>query len=299
MKTQLKLAVLALVSAFILQPSSLPAQGSLTPPGPPAPTMKTLTQVEPRTAITNLPYTIGNSGSYYLTGPHSSTNSGITVAANDVTLDLMGFTITGPSATNWPGVFVAGGTDVMLRNIVVKNGGISQFGVGVLVENAQSGCLRQLVVHQNTAEGVLIKNKNPGSCSDFTVEDSIVTDNGGAGISILGDSSGGNNRSHTLRNNKVSGNLEYGVYLMRASGCLVEGNHIGPQVPDASTNAFAVWSGSGRNLVVRNFEYGNFVGSLASYFFISGSDTHGPTVDVTGSLASTNKEAHPWANFSR
>ena len=34
------------------------AQGPLTPPGAPAPTMKTLAQVEPRIAITNAPYTI-------------------------------------------------------------------------------------------------------------------------------------------------------------------------------------------------------------------------------------------------
>ncbi len=42
------------------------AQGPLTPPGAPAPTMKTLDQVEVRTPITNLPYTITQPGSYYL-----------------------------------------------------------------------------------------------------------------------------------------------------------------------------------------------------------------------------------------
>src|SRR4051812_10717954 len=47
-------------------------QGSLTPPGAPGTTMKTLTQldthltlVEPRIAISNLPLTISLSGSYY------------------------------------------------------------------------------------------------------------------------------------------------------------------------------------------------------------------------------------------
>ena len=44
----LKCAVLALLSSFILHPSSLRAQGSLTPPGAPAPTMKTLAQIESR-----------------------------------------------------------------------------------------------------------------------------------------------------------------------------------------------------------------------------------------------------------
>ena len=71
------------------------SQGVLTPPGAPAPMMKTLQQIEPRTPISSLPYTISAPGSYYLTGPLNSTNTGITVAANDVTIDLMGFTISG------------------------------------------------------------------------------------------------------------------------------------------------------------------------------------------------------------
>jgi len=45
------------------------AQGSLTPPGAPAPTMKTLDQIEARTPITNTTnlVTISQPGSYYLT----------------------------------------------------------------------------------------------------------------------------------------------------------------------------------------------------------------------------------------
>ena len=39
----------------------------LPPPGPPAPTMKTLDQIEPRTPIATLPCTISAAGSYYVT----------------------------------------------------------------------------------------------------------------------------------------------------------------------------------------------------------------------------------------
>ena len=49
MKRLLKLAALALLSTLNSQLSTCLAQGSLTPPGAPAPTMKSLAQIEPRT----------------------------------------------------------------------------------------------------------------------------------------------------------------------------------------------------------------------------------------------------------
>ena len=68
MKTQRKLAALALLlSTFNSQLSTLHAQGGLTPPGAPAPTMKSLAQIEPRTPISSVPFTISTAGSYYLT----------------------------------------------------------------------------------------------------------------------------------------------------------------------------------------------------------------------------------------
>src|SRR5882724_3568968 len=75
------------------------AQGSLTPPGAPAPTMKTLTQIEPRRPISSLPFTINTSGSYYLTTNLVGVvgSDGISIVASDVTIDLGGFTLLGPA----------------------------------------------------------------------------------------------------------------------------------------------------------------------------------------------------------
>ena len=74
-------------------------QGSLTPPGAPGETMHTLEEVyertDPRTPISSLPYTITESGSYYVTGNLSSTGHGIIIESSGVTVDLMGFSLTG------------------------------------------------------------------------------------------------------------------------------------------------------------------------------------------------------------
>ena len=74
--------------------------GSLDPPpGPITSTMKTLTEVEPRTQIhpDDLPMTISHPGSYYLTGDFmaGSATHGIYIEADNVTLDLNGFTLDG------------------------------------------------------------------------------------------------------------------------------------------------------------------------------------------------------------
>src|ERR1017187_7412814 len=89
-------ATITLLSTFNLQLATLHAQGSLTPPGAPAPTMKSLDQIEPRIAITNLPLTISQPGSYYFTANLDYTNgTAIHVTTNNVTIDLNGFTLSG------------------------------------------------------------------------------------------------------------------------------------------------------------------------------------------------------------
>src|SRR6478609_8841062 len=92
----LSIPLLALLTAIA------PAQGPLPPPGAPGPTMKTLDQIEPRTDIATLPgdgtylHVISASGSYFLSGNLTNAASGkggISITANEVTVDLGGFTI--------------------------------------------------------------------------------------------------------------------------------------------------------------------------------------------------------------
>jgi len=121
MKTKILVAAW-LLSTCNAQLSTCFAQGSLTPPGAPAPTMKTLDQIEARTPVSSAPYTISVPGSYYLTTNVSvSSGDAITIATNNVMLDLNGFTIYSTAAS-------AGGTAILVngtQNITIRNGNIS------------------------------------------------------------------------------------------------------------------------------------------------------------------------------
>jgi hypothetical protein len=96
------------------------------PPGPVAPTMKRLDEVEPRRAVNRLPgdatakHVIVASGSYYLTADivGEVSKDGIRVEADDVTIDLAGFVIDGQ------GLGVDGIEPVQVTGLTVKNGSL-------------------------------------------------------------------------------------------------------------------------------------------------------------------------------
>jgi hypothetical protein len=116
-----QMKVLATVLLLTILTAVLRAQGSLTPPGAPAPTMKSLAQVEARTAITNTSNVgINQPGSYYLTTNITVTSGhGVAILCSNVMLDLNGFTLssTDPSANGY-GIYLSNS----VRNITIMNG---------------------------------------------------------------------------------------------------------------------------------------------------------------------------------
>lgn len=109
--------------------------GPLTPPpGAPAPTNKTLNQVQPGVPLQDTGTTINitSPGFYYLTENVSSNSVGIVISGPGVTLDLNGYTVIGNLSGNAShnGVTISGAADG--RPVTIRNGNIYRFsGDGV------------------------------------------------------------------------------------------------------------------------------------------------------------------------
>ena len=112
MKTTIRFSIF--LSFFLSSPVF--AQGSLEPAEPPGPTMKTLDQVEPRSPVSEAG-PIEASGSYYLT---NDITGAILVGADNVDLDLNGFTLSGAEVN---GIEVGGRTNVKIFNGTIQGSG--------------------------------------------------------------------------------------------------------------------------------------------------------------------------------
>jgi hypothetical protein len=320
MKTTIVSCVaVAIVSAFCLPPSAF-GQGALTPPGAPAPTMKSLDQLdaklEKRVPISALPYSITNSGSYHLASNvvGVASSDGISIVANNVTLDLNGFAVTGVTSSGY-GINIAG----VHTNITVRNGNISGWGNGAITVGSSSS--RNIVFdHLNISEdtsqtAVYAINALVSDCTieggfngivaiNSRVRNCLVSESGNAGI--YADYS-------TVKDCQIQNCSVYGIYI-NAPGCLIVDNMLrgnnssvtvggaGIYVNDSNNRiennqvTASGWASAGilvngpayvDNVVIKNTVSGNGFNDLLG--------TDGNDFGPTGSASSTTS---PWANIS-
>lgn len=173
------------LAATVLATDIAANAGSLTPPaGPIAPTMKNLSDVEPRTAIRNdyvsiVPIVISSPGSYYLAEDIYAIHSqhGIEITTSNVTLDLMGFTLYGNvEVGSLIGVQVTGNQ----KNITIQNGVVRDFfGDGINLFNAVNFKVKDILTSNNGSEGI---HAGYGGVIDHCT----ATSNGGMGILTAG-----------------------------------------------------------------------------------------------------------------
>lgn len=205
--------------------AGLAAGGPLVPAaGPVNSTMKTLAEVEPRTAInaTNTPgdaasvFRITQSGSYYLTGNVSVPvgKSGIVVAASNVTLDLNGFTIEG-QAGSLSGVFSSGERGVRVRNGTVV--GMPQSGVRMSMADAGAEAyeVTNVTVRGSGGSGIEITDGLVRACQ--------VTACGTVGVWITTDT------SSMVEETSVTACGNTGILMQEGivRGCVVKGTPTG------------------------------------------------------------------------
>jgi len=130
--------------------------GPLEPPSAPASTMKTLTEVEPRTPVewldgdSNSMYVIDQPGSYYLTGTiYANPMKPVCIAVNasGVVLDLNGFAIEGLEGTLARTASQVNGDD--RRSVWIKNGSILNGGEGIIGPAADAITCTDIHIHCN------------------------------------------------------------------------------------------------------------------------------------------------------
>jgi len=271
---------IAIISAFGLQLSAF-GQGVLTPPGAPAPTMKSLDQIEPRTPISSVPFTIADPGSYYVTTNlvGVSGSSAITISNNNVTLDLNGFALLGVPGSLYAVAFANSQT-----NVIVRNGTMNGWRIGVheTSGNSRNVVLENLAIFASGSDGILFD-----SAAD--IRDCLCSSNVAIGISVTGGrvmgctanfnrNSGIEMNAGGLVQNCWSGyNGNYGIETSGGivSGCWVQNN---------------VWSGiqvaSDGGDITGNDCYGNNTGGTSSYagIYIEGPGNHieGNRVSASG-----------------
>ena len=228
-RAKLVASVLALAGLVVF--SVMGYAGSLEPAAPPAPTMKTLDEVEPRIPIhaADLPLMITEPNSYYLVEDvnfTSTTSHAITIECNDVSIDLMGYTLKGPDSGTKAGIYMNGRS-----NVEVRNGTVRDFYYGIH-EGSTAGRHHRIInvrAMSNFYCGIRLYGKGNLVKDCTAAENDFYGIYTGSGSMVTGNTcySNGDNGIYTDSGCTVTGNTCYdngGNGLLAGTGCTIIGN---------------------------------------------------------------------------
>jgi hypothetical protein len=280
------ISILIGFAGLALQIQRVDAQGSLTPSGPPAASMLTLSQIEPRTpvdaihtpGVSAFEYYINQSGSYYLAASIVGTNGkdGIGISANNVDLDLNGFSLVG-STNSSEGIYIYN----TCTNVTVRNGNIYNWATGIGRGIDAQGFAIDLE-HLNVSANVI----GMQCLSSVVVRDCIVNDNIDYGIELSGSDSLviGN---ECVGNNAGNSSI-FAAISISGSNNRIENNHITGS--GVLGNGISVVNSPQvtNNIIVKN----SVEGGGANNYSISTS------YNDVGPIGNATTNASPWANFS-
>lgn len=185
------------------------------------------------TKITSLPYNITKSGFYYLAGDLTSADYGIMVSVDNVTIDLMGFSLIGPAPTSSKrGIAMSN-----RKNVEIRNGTLRNWSAGIYEDGTQAANHRVINVRacNNTNFGIYMwgachlvsgcnasyNKTNSSSGSGIYIRSGIVTGceacyNSYFGIEI--------DETGSIIGNVVRDNEVWGIYFTGSSAIVVDRN---------------------------------------------------------------------------
>lgn len=170
--TILLVLILAAGLAIVAMLASDARGGPLDPPGAPGSTDGVRL---PGTPITSLPYTISAPGKYYLTRnlALATSGDGITIAADDVAIDLMGFTMTGPGL-GFTGFGITGDGDFH-KNVAVRGGTLAAWpDVAIFNSGITPSRFEDLIIRKSgkglvTDPGSTVRNLEVAETADIAI----------------------------------------------------------------------------------------------------------------------------------
>jgi hypothetical protein len=269
--------------------------------------MKSLAQIEPRTPISSAPFSITQPGSYYLT-TNVTVNAGdaITINANNVTLDLNGFTIssTQPSALTGTAILLAGGNAIGANSgITILNGHIQSGVTNEAGVYGGSGFLNGINYTGQQPANTRVAGVSVAGCQSTgiylnfaqatVVENCTVQTVGGSGILAA-------NVSHCSAMDcgftaiyattasdcfSVSTGGGYGLYAINANNCYAycTGNGMGIDADSASNcKGLAFGAGAALNATTANNCYGQNFSTGVGLNAIVATSCYGSSLSGTG-----------------